>query len=309
MDYAAFLETLKQALTAHLKDGQELIIRPVPRNNGVLLDGLSIGSPDSTFSPTVYLDPYYDQYQEGMSIEAISMDILNLFSQNQPPECIDEDSLLNFDAMKPRIMMRLIHTDSNQELLSDIPHIPYLDLSIVFYLFLEQSASGQMTVLIHNELSNHWNQSPKKLLGLALKNTPLSYPAEVKSMSEVMKEIARQNLGSDFNEKYVDQIFDKEDQKAPLYVLSNQTGIYGACCMLYQNVLKSFAESLGNDLIIIPSSIHEVLLTPNAAGISHDFLNSMVTNVNGSEVPTEDQLSNHIYLYTRADDRIHIIVP
>ena len=32
MDYAAFLETLKQALTAHLKDGQELIIRPVPRN-------------------------------------------------------------------------------------------------------------------------------------------------------------------------------------------------------------------------------------------------------------------------------------
>ena len=79
--------------------------------------------------------------------------------------------------------------------------------------------------------------------------------------------------------------------------------------MLYQNVLKNFAESLGNDLIIIPSSIHEVLLTPNEAGISHDYLNSMVTNINGSEVPTEDQLSNHIYLYTRADDRIHIIAP
>ena len=85
MDYTAFLETLKQALAKHLKDGQQLIIRPVPRNNGILLDGLSIGTPGLAFSPTVYLDPYYEQYQEGMSIEAISMDILNLFSNNQPP--------------------------------------------------------------------------------------------------------------------------------------------------------------------------------------------------------------------------------
>ena len=309
MDYTAFLETLKQALAKHLKDGQQLIIRPVPRNNGILLDGLSIGTPGLAFSPTVYLDPYYEQYQEGMSIEAISMDILNLFSNNQPPECVSEDSLLDFNAIKSRIMMRLIHTDSNQELLSDVPHIPYLDLSIVFYLFLERSASGQMTVLIHNELSAHWHQSSKKLLGLALKNTPAVYPADIKSMSEVMKEIARQNLGSAFNEEYLDKILEEDDHGAPLYVLSNQTGIYGACCMLYQNVLKNFAESLGNDLIIIPSSIHEVLLTPNEAGISHDFLNSMVTNINGSEVPTEDQLSNHIYLYTRADDRIHIIAP
>ena len=206
MDYTAFLETLKQALAKHLKDGQQLIIRPVPRNNGILLDGLSIGTPGLAFSPTVYLDPYYEQYQEGMSIEAISMDILNLFSNNQPPECVSEDSLLDFNAIKSRIMMRLIHTDSNQELLSDVPHIPYLDLSIVFYLFLERSASGQMTVLIHNELSAHWHQSSKKLLGLALKNTPAVYPADIKSMSEVMKEIARQNLGSAFNEEYLDKI-------------------------------------------------------------------------------------------------------
>lgn len=40
-----------------------------------------------------------------------------------------------------------------------------------------------------------------------------------------------------------------------LYVLTNSRGINGAACMLYPRVLKEFAESLGEDLIILPSSI------------------------------------------------------
>lgn len=309
MDYGAFLETLKQTLESHLEDGQNLVIRPVPKNNGILLDGLSIETPGSSFSPTVYLNPYYSQYQEGMSIQDICLDILNLFGQNQPPACVSEGDLFDFAAMESRIMMRLVHTDSNQELLSDVPHIPYLDLSIVFYLFLERSSSGQITILIHKDLIEHWHIKPKKLLALALKNTPRIYPAEVKSMSDVMKDIARQNMGADFDEEYIDLLLDNEDNASPLYVLSNQTGIYGACCMLYRNLLKNFADSLGKDLIILPSSIHEVLLTPDENGVSHQYLNSMVANINSSEVPAEDQLSDHIYLYTRADDRIHIIAP
>lgn len=35
-----------------------------------------------------------------------------------------------------------------------------------------------------------------------------------------MKEIARQNLGSAFNEEYLDKILEEDDHGAPLYVLS-----------------------------------------------------------------------------------------
>ena len=71
MDYTMFLETLRLELTQKLGEGQTLMIRPVPRNNGVTLDGLSIRTPDSFLTPTVYLNPYYQQFKEGMSIEDI----------------------------------------------------------------------------------------------------------------------------------------------------------------------------------------------------------------------------------------------
>ncbi|MCI8268628.1 MAG: hypothetical protein HFG55_03000 [Lachnospiraceae bacterium] len=307
MDYKVFLETIRQALQERLPKDLQLIIRPVPKNNGILLDGLSIQSPDSCLAPTVYLNPYYTLYQEGMSIDAICSDILGLFQNNLSPGFASDNALNNFENVKSRIMMRLIHTDSNLELLEEVPYIPYLDLSIVFYLFLERSSSGQMTTLIHNEFLSHWQVDAQELLHLALRNTPAEYPPELRSMSEVMKDIARQNMGDDYDEEYLSQLLEDDEHFSPLYVLSNHAGIYGACCMLYHNTLKNFADNLEKDLIIIPSSIHEVLLTPDNGEMSYDYLNSMVTSINHSEVPAEDQLSDHIYLYTRADDRIRII--
>lgn len=307
MDYAAFLDTIKQALQTRLGEDLQLVIRSVPKNNSVMMDGLSIQYPDSSLAPTVYLNPYYTLYQDGMSPEAICSDILGLFHTGLPSDLFHERDLGNFDDMESRIMMRLIHTDSNQELLQSVPHVPYLDLSIVFYLFLDRTSSGQMTSLIHKDLQERWKAKTPELLRLALRNTPREYPAELKSMSEVMKDIARQNLGSNYDEQSLDRLLEEEESFSPLYVLSNSSGIYGACCMLYQNTLKNFADSLGYDLIIIPSSIHEVLLAPDNNKMSFEYLNSMVTNINQSEVPKEDWLSDHIYLYTRADDRIRVV--
>ena len=57
MDYTAFLETVKQALMQKLGEGQDLLIRPVPKNNGVILDGLSIHSQDSPHCPNRLSEP------------------------------------------------------------------------------------------------------------------------------------------------------------------------------------------------------------------------------------------------------------
>lgn len=306
MNYTNFLENVNKTLERMLTEEQQIIIRPVPKNNGILLDGLSIQTTGSHVAPVVYLNPYYEQYLDGMTIQEICQDIKNLFGQDLPPFA-SEESLEDFDAMKSRVMMKLIHADSNEKLLSEIPHIPCLDLAIVFYLFLDRNPAGQMTALIHNDLLERWQTTPKKLFSLARQNTPKAYPAEIQSMSEVMKEIARQHMGDNYSEEALEQLLDEENDPSPLYVLSNQTGIYGACCILYQDLLKNFADSFERDLIVLPSSIHEVLLTPDEQGLSYDYLNAMVVQINHSEVPVEDQLSNHIYLYTRKDDQLHIL--
>lgn len=310
MVYETFLEHVRQHLQEHLGNGCTITIHKIPRNNGKLMDGLSILMPGTQMAPTVYLNPYFEQYREGMSMDAVIQDILELFYNNPAPTCITPKQMTQFDLLEEKIMFKLIHCDSNQELLKDIPYIPYLDLAIVFYLFLERNATGQMTALIHNEHMASWNVKEKDLLALALENTPKVFPAEIKSMTDVMKEMVRKNFEEEYDEEYdeeeIDELFDGSNVRMPLYVLTNQVGLNGAGCIIYRDVLKNFADSLEKDLVILPSSIHEVLITPNEPGVSFEELSNLVTCINENEVAEEDQLSNQVYLYSRATDRLRL---
>ncbi len=308
MTYAEFLETIRRTLQDALGDDYTLKLHSVPKNNGVLLDGLSIQPPGTTLAPTIYLNSYYHQYQEGMTLEEILIDIHKIFHDNPAPDFISTEAISDFSQIQSKIMMKLIHTDSNRHMLSDLPCIPCLDLSIVFYLLLDRSENGQMTALIHKEHTKLWHTDEQELLRLALINTPVSYPAHLQTMTEVMKSIARSNLGDHYNEEMLDALLNSEESISPLYVLTNTSGIYGASCILYQNILKDFAETLGKDLIILPSSIHEVLITPREPDVSYEELNEMVISINESEVPVEDQLSDHVYVYLRDKDRLQMAV-
>lgn len=306
MVYETFLETVRKTLEEQLGEDCRVTIHPIPRNNGKIMDGLSILMPGSRMAPTIYLNPYYELYGEHMSMEEIICDILELFHNNPAPDYITPDQIADFSLLREKVIFKVVHAASNQFLLQDIPYIPYLDLAIVFCLFLERNSTGQMTALIHNEHMALWGVKAKDLLDLAFVNTPREFPAEIKNMEDLMKEMVREQLTDDFDESLIDSLIGSDEGRFPLYILSNRTGVNGAGCILYHDVLKDFADSLGKDLIVLPSSIHEVLLTPDEPGISLEELSNLVTCINTREVPDEDQLSNQVYLYSRAANCLRI---
>ena len=136
MVYETFLETVTNKLQEALGDSYQFTLRPLPKNNGVTLDGLTIQSPGCSVAPTIYLNPYYEQYRHGTDISEIVHDILRLYRATPSPSALRADSLEHFSDLRSRIMFRMIHTASNQVLLKDVPHLPYLDLSIVFFISL-----------------------------------------------------------------------------------------------------------------------------------------------------------------------------
>ena len=103
-----------------------------------------------------------------------------------------------------------------------------------------------MTALIHQEHMKRWNITVNDLWEAASRNTPLEYPAEIQSMSDLLREIARKNMGEHYDPELINKLLESEDA-APLYVLSNSNGLYGASCLVYQNVLKDFADHLQAD--------------------------------------------------------------
>lgn len=88
-------------------------------------------------------------------------------------------------------------------------------------------------------------------------------------------------------------------------VLTNTEKFYGAAAIIYgQDKIRGLAEKEGNDIVIIPSSVHECILFPYDESMPFELLNAMVNEVNTSEVKEEEILSDHVYMYDRQTDRI-----
>ena len=99
----------------------------------------------------------------------------------------------------------------------------------------------------------------------------------------------------------------KEDEPSfPMYVLTNASRYYGASVLLLKKELSKISQSLGN-LIILPSSLHELIVLPeNQYTGDCEACAEMVKNVNTSVVLPEDYLSDHVYTYNRDTQELKI---
>lgn len=90
-----------------------------------------------------------------------------------------------------------------------------------------------------------------------------------------------------------------EDECHPLYVLTNECGHFGAGCMVNSSILSKFAKERGvSRLLMLPSSIHEVLLMPLDEDDEVDLgeMSQMVAFINETEVDPAEQLANRAYV-------------
>lgn len=304
MVYEQFLHAVRESLETRLGSDYLITLRQIPKNNGVVLDSVCISRDRELAAPTICLNPYYEEYEEGMAFDDIIEEIEELYRANTGPSAEKYLQYSHFHLAKDRIAYKLVNAAANKKLLEDLPHIPFCDLALIFYLFLDSDDTGQMTALIHKAHQVMWKVDTRELYNLARANTSRLFPAVMKNIEEVLKEMAAESLGDQYQEDFIDLCGDDPEPGLPLYVLSNTVGINGACSILYDGVLKNFAEQLGKDLYILPSSVHEVILVPDNGTLSPRELHVMVSSINQSEVPLEDRLSDQIYLYTRSDNQI-----
>lgn len=291
MIYETFLETVRSMMQERLDPGSSVELRRILKNNGIRLDALSFTTPGIPFCPTVYLDSFYEEFEEGTPLPEIISRIFYLYEKHQLPDGL-ELKLTDPALVRRQIAYKLIGTVENETLLSDVPHYRYLDLAVVFYLIVAEDSSGQMTALIHHKDLEHWKLTGDQLLNLAKDNTPSLLPPQIRPIEDVILNHADDDGQSLLGQEALPPVC--------LYVLTNQSELNGAACLLYPDILKNFADKMEDDLIILPSSIHEVLLTPAKNALDGSDLNDMVEAINQSDVPPEDRLANHIYYYDRS---------
>ncbi|SHJ03957.1 DUF5688 family protein [Parasporobacterium paucivorans] len=321
MNYEQFQGYVKENVTRVLGEECRVIIRKVLKNNDVELDGLTIYENGSIISPTIYLNEYYEEYGQGRPPGNIIAEILDLYDVHKDKMDFDVDIFKDFDKVKDKIVYKLINAVQNNKLLSDVPFIPLLDLAVVFYYIFDSTESGNSTAMIHNSHLELWNAQVEDLYEAAVRNTPDILEYDLRNMDEIIREMLVADVwnSTEENEEFwsdapydraevekaaADMISDIRDHSIQMYVLTNKHRMNGAACILYDGVLQEFASNKGNDLYILPSSIHEVILVPAGDDVTKEQLDSMVCEVNQSDVEDGDILSDHVYIYRRDTGRI-----
>ncbi|MCI5874186.1 MAG: DUF5688 family protein [Clostridiales bacterium] len=295
-NYSEFKQQILSDLQERLGSDVRVTVQDIIKNNDTHLDGLTILSTKYNLSPTIYLNSYFKQYENGHSLSDIENDILKVYHDNRPSDNIDISFFTDYDKVKSRIIFKLVNYERNRELLKEVPHYRFLDLSIVFNCLVESSPSGSATILIHNQHLNYWGITKDDLYALAQQNTPRLLSYDLRNMTDILKELlSDEDIPADAPDATTSY---------PMYVLTNRYKLNGSGCILYQNLLRDFANRLESDLFILPSSVHEVLIIPVKNKTSPQELSDMVKDVNSSQLSREEILSDHVYYFSRESGQI-----
>lgn len=293
MEYKEFVEYIKMNAGYIAGEGGNITINHVIKNNGCEMDGLVIMEKGKDIAPTIYLDSFYELYTNGENIKNIIRQIEVIYEQNKNNVTFDVNILKHFDTIKDKIVYKVVNYRSNEKLLKQVPHKRILDLAVVFYCLLDNEYGRSATALIYNNNLKNWNVTIDDVYKAALKNTPDLLHSKISSMAALFEK-----CGVNVDGEEVDL---KDYVPSDMYVLTNESKLNGAACILYENVLYDFAQKLGADLYILPSSVHEVILLPKLSMFEKDELVNMVKEVNTEGVAADEVLSDHVYEYNRTE--------
>ena len=287
MSVKEFADKVRKAVQEVLGDEYFVDTGENLKLNETKLWSINIHSKNRNITPVIFLDSFYQEYEEGKSFGEIVNNIINIYWEHVPKNDIDLSYITDYEKVRDNICLRLCNLERNSELLKDSVYIPFLDLAILFYISFEQSEMGKGMIRIRSEYLEKWDITTEKLMKDAMENSKKDVELKV-----------LQFWGY------------------PMYVMSNKSLSGGASSMLYPEALEEFADKNEANVFVIPSSIHEVILIPDKESDEQGSeewirrtseLRNIICTVNREEVNADEILSDNLYYFDRSQKKIKIV--
>ena len=292
-----FNEVLLEQVNEKLGPGEKGVIRTVRKNNAVVLDAIVISEEGGLPAPTIYLGDYKRRYEmDEESLESIVDDVLRKYKKSKMDASTWAGEICSWmqdwEIAKKKVVCRMINEKMNRELLFDVPNKLFLDLAVVFSLLIPTANGESASCLIHNSLANMWGVGDKELMEAAKENMERLLPVAVDSMAGVLAEACGEEM--------------IPEEAMPMLVITNADKAYGASSILYGEALEKASKKVDDDLVLIPSSVHEWLAIPRSLCGEVKEMCAMIREVNETQVPEDEVLSDHPYVYYRESKGVYI---
>lgn len=286
MDKKIMQQLIREAISEKLGGDCQIFIHEVYKTNQKL-DALSILPKGRQEGPLIYLNPYYKDLEGNMPLKDIINDILSEYEEIiSCPLSFSSIPVSDFSWIKDRLYVQLVNRHLNKEMLRTVPHSLFLDdFAVTVRCSVQDIDDRAASFQVNNQLAQNWNVSSEVLISLAIQNTPKLFWIDLKNMRDYLKMLIPCETF-------------EEGPPFPIWVLTNSEKLYGAACVLFDDVLKSFAEKFGSFYVIF-SSVHEVLLIPaqNTKKISKmSYINQCI---NAEQLAPNEVLGTKAYYYNK----------
>ena len=287
--YTNLTETLKENLGT---DWTIELHTDVILNNGTTHIALILYKNGEKLHPQIYLERFFEDYKRGKTMKEILQDVMTTYEEAL--KNINPDSLSgieDWEQVKGRLAFRLLSKERNKETLENYVYQEFLDLAAIVTFCAEIDEQGVKAIRVTHDLAERWNISEEEILQAAEENTEALFPVGMESILDTLCRVA------DISRDDLPEEVLAEEDSPQIMVLTNYLGVNGATVLLYDSLLKQIYEKLGGKFIILPCSIHEVIVMPSASAPHAADSQKMVEQINRSAVKEEEILSDSVYLY------------
>lgn len=188
------------------------------------------------------------------------------------------------DYLLDNVYINLINYERNKELIQDLPYKKVLDLVMILKVLVFKDDYGVYSFKLNNKLLETFNISISvdEIFNKALLNTERLFQCKINTLNEFLTQATGQPLpDTDFS------------------IVTNAMSLNGASTILYRDTLETLANKFNGDLILLPSSIHEFIVSGYDRNIDSEFCRKMVKDVNDEVLSEEEILSYNVYIYCR----------
>ena len=275
MNFEMFKQWTKQVLQKRFPDAAVEVspIRGEYTGLSLLRNGQSAGY-------VINLDAYYQRYCNKEDYDKLVEEMIEESEDDGFGEFLDK--YLQYDDAKKRLIAQLRYMDAVPE---DALCYEMGDFGMLFFLLVDKYAGGQKCMRISKELLDVFGVSKEQLMRDALKNSEVLMPPLVAPVDTYV----RDGMGYE------------EGGSSTMMIVTNRETIRGAVVLFYEGMLDRIASYLQDDLLIVPSSIHEMLVLPASEHVGNEEnLEELIQELNRTRlVSSEEKLSDHLYYFHR----------
>lgn len=288
--YETFKKQIKLELDGAFCDaGYRLESIKVPPVNGKERDAFSLKKEGAMAAPVIYLNEEFERFSNSGKTFTQYVDALVSAlcrSIQNTPDARKLNCLFDPAYVRKNVVLRVVNAEKNSKMLFDLPHYAWQDLAAYCYVIVEERDDGATAgVKVTHALLAKLGMTTSELYRAAYKNT-------------------REKGFKIFRMADLNPLFAMMGD-APMLICSNEHVNRGASFVLYEENLQKVSEMLGGDMVILPSSVNEVICIP-ACGDAEELVD-IVREANRTQVADDEQLSDNCYRYIAAENRVVMV--